>query len=86
VPFNAPSSDLVPVATGAPSAADKVWRHPTKIIGYLLKRELVGENQIEGGVTRFLARAGDWVRCDGFSLSCPREPAADAAHSNSPTS
>ncbi|GAA5981081.1 hypothetical protein JCM10908_003977 [Rhodotorula pacifica] len=40
--------------------APVVWRHPTAIVGYLLKRELIGENQVEGGVTRFLARAGDW--------------------------
>jgi hypothetical protein len=33
--------------------------HPTAMVGYLLGRELVGENQVEGGVTRFLARAGD---------------------------
>ncbi|BGO88544.1 hypothetical protein NBRC10512_003358 [Rhodotorula toruloides] len=59
VPLDAPSTDLV-IATGAPAATAKAWRHPTKIVGYLLKRELVGENQIEGGVTRFLARAGDW--------------------------
>ncbi|BGO99054.1 RNA binding protein [Rhodotorula toruloides] len=59
VPLDAPSSDLV-VATAASAASEKAWRHPTKIVGYLLKRELVGENQVEGGVTRFLARAGDW--------------------------
>ncbi|BGP28423.1 hypothetical protein JCM10296v2_000155 [Rhodotorula toruloides] len=59
VPLDAPSSDLV-VATGAPAASEKTWRHPNKIVGYLLQRELVGENQVEGGVTRFLARAGDW--------------------------
>ncbi|BGP21279.1 hypothetical protein Rt10032_c19g6257 [Rhodotorula toruloides] len=59
VPLDAPSSDLVAPST-APATSDKAWRHPTKIVAYLLKRELVGENQVEGGVTRFLARAGDW--------------------------
>ncbi len=54
-------------ALGAPKnkklSAPAVWRHPTAMVGYLLGRELVGENQVEGGVTRFLARAGDWVSC-----------------------
>ncbi|GAA6046535.1 hypothetical protein JCM3770_006197 [Rhodotorula araucariae] len=60
VPLATASDDLAIVASGAPAASNKVWIHPTKIVGYLLQRELVGENQVEGGVTRFLARAGDW--------------------------
>ncbi|KPV78024.1 uncharacterized protein RHOBADRAFT_50546 [Rhodotorula graminis WP1] len=54
------STDLTISPSGVLAASETVWRHPTKIIGYLLRRELVGENQVEGGVTSFLARAADW--------------------------
>ncbi|GAA5891802.1 hypothetical protein JCM8208_002891 [Rhodotorula glutinis] len=54
------STDLAISPSGVLAASETVWRHPTKIIGYLLRRELVGENQVEGGVTSFLARAADW--------------------------
>jgi hypothetical protein len=68
VPLADPSASVEIAALPAPGApknkkhnAPAVWRHPTAMVGYLLGRELVGENQVEGGVTRFLARAGDWV-------------------------
>ncbi|GAA5849197.1 hypothetical protein JCM9279_005822 [Rhodotorula babjevae] len=54
------STDLAISPSGVLAASETVWRHPTKIVGYLLRRELVGENQVEGGVTSFLARAADW--------------------------
>ncbi|GJN92026.1 hypothetical protein Rhopal_005054-T1 [Rhodotorula paludigena] len=61
VALDAASIELAVVpAQSAAAPAEKSWRHPTKIVRYLLGRELVGENQIEGGVTRYLARAGDW--------------------------
>ncbi|GAA5854976.1 hypothetical protein JCM8547_002329 [Rhodosporidiobolus lusitaniae] len=64
VPLDAPSSstDLVIASSSASAAAasKQDFRHPTKIVKYLLERELVGENQVMGGVTAFLARAGDW--------------------------
>ncbi|GAA5882213.1 hypothetical protein JCM3774_000964 [Rhodotorula dairenensis] len=63
----ADSSASVEIAAPPPPGTPKlkqqapvIWRHPTAMVGYLLGRELVGENQVEGGVTRFLARAGDW--------------------------
>ncbi|BGP44370.1 hypothetical protein JCM10450v2_000181 [Rhodotorula kratochvilovae] len=60
VPLDTASNDITIASSGASAASNKVWMHSTKIVGYLLQRELVGENQVEGGVTRFLARAGDW--------------------------
>lgn len=87
VPLADPSASVEIAALPAPGApknkkhnAPAVWRHPTAIVGYLLGRELVGENQVEGGVTRFLARAGDWVSCSSrecgrhvrFRLTCSR--------------
>lgn len=39
----------------------KVWRHPTGILAFLLERQLVGDSVLHGGVTKYLARAGDWV-------------------------
>ncbi|GAA6010271.1 hypothetical protein JCM10207_005698 [Rhodosporidiobolus poonsookiae] len=53
------STDLA-LASTTPASPTAVFRHPTKLVRYLLSRELVGENQLLGGVTRFLARAGDW--------------------------
>ncbi|GAA5899244.1 uncharacterized protein JCM6883_005156 [Sporobolomyces salmoneus] len=59
VPLDAPSTEIsAPGSTSNSSAS--TWRHPTAIVSYLLKREIVGENQLEGGLTRYLARAGDW--------------------------
>ncbi|KAI5474491.1 hypothetical protein MNV49_003214 [Pseudohyphozyma bogoriensis] len=42
------------------SSATKTWKHPTGIVNYFLKRNLVGEGLLDGGVTSCLARAGDW--------------------------
>lgn len=39
----------------------RVFKHPTGIVAYLLEHKLVGDSMVEGGVTRFLARSGDWV-------------------------
>lgn len=62
VPLADSTESLEVAAVAAKSKATAaVWRHPTGMIGYLLGRDLVGENQVEGGLTRFLARAGDWV-------------------------
>lgn len=44
-----------------PGASKRTWKHPTGIVGYLLERKLVGDGVIDGGVTNYLARAGDWV-------------------------
>ncbi|BGP52579.1 hypothetical protein JCM8202_004923 [Rhodotorula sphaerocarpa] len=61
VPLADSTESLEVAAVAAKSKATAaVWRHPTGMIGYLLGRDLVGENQVEGGLTRFLARAGDW--------------------------
>ncbi|GAA5949785.1 hypothetical protein JCM3765_007689 [Sporobolomyces pararoseus] len=57
VALDIPSTEL---ATSASASTPSTWRHPTTIVSYLLKRDIVGENQIEGGLTRYLARAGDW--------------------------
>ncbi|GAA5917935.1 hypothetical protein JCM6882_004131 [Rhodosporidiobolus microsporus] len=63
LPLDAPSSstDLAIASSSAAAAPTQVFRHPAKIVGYFLQRELVGENQVLSGVTRFLARAGDWT-------------------------
>jgi hypothetical protein len=67
VSLDAPSSELVAPATSSSTSAPSSWRHPTSIVSYLLKRDIVGEQQIEGGLTRYLARAGDWVSSCGIS-------------------
>lgn len=41
--------------------AAKIYRHPTGILNYLLSKSLVGDGLLDGGVTNYLARAGDWV-------------------------
>ncbi|GAA6018229.1 hypothetical protein JCM11491_005641 [Sporobolomyces phaffii] len=61
VALDSPSSDLVASSSAPSSSSTTTWRHPTSIIRYLIERDLVGENQIEGGLTRYLARAGDWA-------------------------
>ncbi|GAA5886082.1 hypothetical protein JCM16303_003856 [Sporobolomyces ruberrimus] len=58
VALDAPSTELA--APTSTSSSPATWRHPTAIVSYLLERDIVGENQIEGGLTRYLARAGDW--------------------------
>ncbi|GAA5992021.1 hypothetical protein JCM5350_006252 [Sporobolomyces pararoseus] len=58
VALDAPSTEL---ATSASASTPSNWRHPTAIVSYLLKRDIVGENQLEGGLTRYMARAGDWT-------------------------
>ncbi|GAA5923481.1 hypothetical protein JCM1841_001531 [Sporobolomyces salmonicolor] len=60
VALDAPSTELSLSSAPAPATTTSTWRHPTKIVAYLFERGLVGENQIEGGVARYLARAGDW--------------------------
>ncbi|BGP12287.1 hypothetical protein JCM10213_000017 [Rhodosporidiobolus nylandii] len=62
VPLDAPSSstELALASSAASSTPTQVFRHPIKVVRYVLERELVGENQVPGGVTRYLARAGDW--------------------------
>ncbi|GAA6062755.1 hypothetical protein JCM10212_005551 [Sporobolomyces blumeae] len=57
VPLDAPSTDL---GSSSTIATPSTWRHPTQIVAYLLERGLVSESQLEGGVSRYLARAGDW--------------------------
>lgn len=76
------STDLAISPSGVLAASETVWRHPTKIVGYLLRRELVGENQVEGGVTSFLARAADWVRRPLSPLPSP-SPARSCPNSSS---
>ncbi|GAA5975041.1 hypothetical protein JCM11641_000007 [Rhodosporidiobolus odoratus] len=65
IPLDAPSSststDLAVPGSSATATGTQTFRHPTKIVNYLLNRELVGDNQVLGGVTRYLARAGDWT-------------------------
>lgn len=43
------------------ATSTKIWKHPTRLVAYLLEQKLVGDGMVEGGVTRFLARASDWV-------------------------
>lgn len=57
----ASSSDVV-LASSSSGKPASVPPHPVSIVSVLLERGLVGDGQIEGGVTRQLARAGDWVR------------------------
>ncbi|GAA5827104.1 hypothetical protein JCM11251_001119 [Rhodosporidiobolus azoricus] len=64
IPLDAGSSSTelaIASSSSSASAPTQAFRHPTKIVEYFLRRELVGENQVLGGVTRFLARAGDWA-------------------------
>lgn len=48
-------------ALSQPGKTETVPQHPVGIVSALLARRLVGDGQIEGGVTRYLARAGDWA-------------------------
>ncbi|GAA5923328.1 uncharacterized protein JCM15063_003612 [Sporobolomyces koalae] len=59
-PLDTPSTELA-AGSSASTTTQSSYRHPSAIISYLIKRDLVGENQIEGGLTRYLARAGDWT-------------------------
>ena len=67
VVLDTPSTDLTVASASSSSPAPSNWRHPVAIVEYLLKRDIVGENQLEGGLTRYLARAGDWVSILEFS-------------------
>ncbi|GAA6041625.1 hypothetical protein JCM8097_007773 [Rhodosporidiobolus ruineniae] len=64
VALDAPSSSTDLTLASASGSSTKppssTFRHPRALVGYLLRRELVGENLLLGGVARFLARAGDW--------------------------
>lgn len=60
------STDLVVAGSSAPSTS--THRHPVAIVSYFLERGLVGDGQIEGGLVRHLAKAGDWVN---FTLHAP---------------
>lgn len=51
---------LSQASKGGSTASTKTPQHPTGIVATLLARRLVGDGQVEGGVTYHLARAGDW--------------------------
>ncbi|GAA5865087.1 hypothetical protein JCM1840_005735 [Sporobolomyces johnsonii] len=78
VALDAPSTELSLSSAPAPSNTTSTWRHPTKIVTYLIERGLVGENQIEGGVTRHLARAGDWPNIQLALAHLPDVPESTA--------
>lgn len=45
------------------STSTRVPKHPTELVTYLLKRSLVADSHVPAGVSKALARAGDWVSC-----------------------
>ncbi|KAL8286199.1 hypothetical protein RQP46_004687 [Phenoliferia psychrophenolica] len=42
------------------SSSSRISKHPIGIVSYLLKRSLVADSHLPAGVSKVLARAGDW--------------------------
>ncbi|ORY90239.1 hypothetical protein BCR35DRAFT_299835 [Leucosporidium creatinivorum] len=66
------STDLVVAGSSAPSTSSR--KHPVAIVSYFLERSLVGDGQIEGGLTRHLAKAGDWINIQKALETMPDIP------------